>query len=350
MTVKELIERVRAEMGENVSENLEKITAMTQEIKHEENAPELLEALAQFAFEMVPPDVQQQMQETTFVNGKRMDQAFGEAAALVSADKCGEALPILEAISDKIAQHFEEEPRKWYSFRNPFEYHMFREFYPEETGYDRAPFDFAHYLELYAYALMDAGRTRDAEAAVKRAISFNPVSAEMHFELSEICKFTKNLPDLLKNCQEISRICTTPDRMARVCNDMGYFCQETGDFQSAATFYFESMRLNPVSTTEAELTDVVRRINASGQRFAPPTDEQVAAVFRRNHLIRYPNEELVRLALALKNQAQNYKRLDLEGLFTRVAFDLTNDPELKADLDRIDREFAAANGQNGSAQ
>lgn len=350
MTVNELMERVRAEMGDNVSENLEKITAMTAEVKHEENAAELLEALAQFAFEMVPPEIQQQMEETTFVNGKRMDQAFGEALALVNGNKSAEALPILKAISDKIAQYFEEEPRKWYSFRNPFEYHMFRQFYPDKTGFDRAPFDFAHYLVLYAYTLMDAGSTREAEAAVKRAISFNPVSAEMHFELSEICKFVKNLPDLLKNCQEISRICTTPDRMARVCNDMGYFCQETGDLQSAAVFYFESMRLNPVSVTEAELTDVVRHINAMGQRSAPPTDAQIDEVFRRNRIIRYPNGELVELALGMKNEAQKYQRLDLEGLFTRVAYDLTNNPELKADLDRIDREIAAKNGQGGNAR
>ena len=341
MTVNELMERVRAEMGDNVSENLEKIAALTQEIKREENAAELLEALAQFAFEMVPPEIQEQMQETTFVGGRRMDQAFGEALRLVNENKSAEAMPILKEISDKIAQHFETEPRKWYSFRNPFEYHMFRQFYPEVAGMDRAPFDFAHYLQLYAYVLMDEGDTRGAEAAVRRAIAFNPVSAEMHFELSEIFKFVKNLPDLLKNCQEISRLCTTADRMARVCNDMGYFCQETGDLQSAAVFYFESMRLNPSDVTETELTDVVRHINALGQRFAPPTDSQVDEVFRRSRIIRYPNGELVELALGMKNEAQKYQRLDLEGLFTRVAYDLTNEPALKADLDRIDREIAA---------
>lgn len=347
MTVKELMERVSAEMGENVSENLEKIADISQEIKREENAAELLEALAKYAFAMMPPETKKIMEETTFVDGRRMDQAFGAAQALINENKSAEALPILKAISDKIAEHFETKPQKWYSFRNPFEYHMFRQFFPDVKEFDRAPFDFGHYLETYAYALTDAGQMAEAEQAAKRAVAFNPVSADMYFELIEICKLTKNLPDLLKYCQEASKLCTTTDRMARVCNAMGYFCQETGDFQSAAVYYFESMRLNPVNSTEIELTDVVRRIRFEGGRFAPPTDAQVAEVFRKSHVTRYPNGELVELALGMKNEAQKYKRLDLEGLFTRVAFDLTNNPELKADLDRIDREFAAQNGAAG---
>ena len=344
MTVKELMERVSAEMGDNVSENLEKIAQAAQEIKREENAAELAEALARYAFEMMPPQARQFMEETTFVDGKRMDQAFGEALTLINENRSAEALPILRAISDKIAQYYESEPRRWYSLRNPFEYHMFRQFFPDVKEFDRTPFDFAHYLETLAYVLTDTGDMPEAEKAAKRALAFNPVSADMYFELLEICKLSKNLPDLLKYCQEASRLCTTADRMARICSDMGYFCQETGDLQSAAVFYFESMRLNPIKQTEAELTDTVRHIRFEGGRFAPPTDAQVAEVFRRSHLTRYPNGELVELALGMKNEAQKYKRLDLEGLFTRVAFDLTNNPELKADLERIDREIAAQNG------
>ena len=343
MTVNELMERVSAEMGENVSENLEKIAAVSEEIRREQNAEELLEALAKFAFAQMPPDLRKFMEDTTFVNGQRMDQAFGAALALINENKSAEALPLLKAISDKIAEYFENGEKKWFSFRNPFEYHMFRQFFPDEKEFDRAPFDFAHYLETYAYVLTDLGEMREAEQAAKRAVSFNPVSADMYFELIEISKLTNNLPDLLKYCQEASRLCTTVDRMARVCNSMGWFCQETRDFQSAAVYYFESMRLKPSAPTEAELTDVVRRIRFEGGRFAPPTDAQVAEVFRKSQVTRYPNGELVELALGMKNEAQKYKRLDLEGLFTRVAFDLTNNPELKADLDRIDREIAAQN-------
>ena len=345
MTVDELMKQVQGEMGDDPRANLKKISEIADTLRKEPNAAELLEALAAYAYAQMPAEDRAAMEETTFAAGKRMDQTFADAQKLIGENKPEEAAKLLGAISEKIEKYFENGDTKWFSFRNPFEYHMYRYFYPKDTNFERAPFDFAHYLVLYAYTLIEIGETRKAREALLRAILFNPVGADIRFEYAELCKFAKNMPDLLDSCRVTARIATSADRMARVCANLGYYCEEMGELYAAAVFYFESMRFLPSKPVETALQDVVRHMKTEGMKFVPPTKEQITATYTQFGVPEMPNSELINLALVLAKQAKEYKRLDLEGLFYRVAFDMTNNPEFKSELDRIDRAIAAAKAE-----
>ncbi len=341
MTVNELLDRVREQMGDNSAENLRIISDTAKTLRREENAPELLEALTQFAFSQMPEEDRKMMEETTFAAGRRMDQTFAQALKLIDRNEMQEAEKLLEAISDKIAEKFEGGEKTWFTFRNPFEYHTYRMLFPENTDFDRAPFDFSHYLNIYAYVLMENGKTRQAAAAAQRAVSFNPVGADVRFELAEIYKFANALPQLLDTCQAAMPLCTTADRMARVASDLGFYCAASMDLYSAAVFYFESMRFLPSPATEAELQDVIRRMNTSGQKFAPPTEGQVLDTYNKYSVMQPPNGMLIRLALVMAEQAKENDRPDLEGLFFRTAYDMTNDPEYLAKAEDAGRRMEA---------
>ena len=146
MNVTELMAQVRTEMTGNVKKDMEHIQDIMADLRNEPNSGELLAALAEYAFGMMPPEAREEMEKRTFVSGKRMDLAFGDALNLVRTHKITEAAAILSVISEKIAQYFEGDDPKYFCFRNPFEYHMYRMMYPEDTNFDRAPFDFSKYL------------------------------------------------------------------------------------------------------------------------------------------------------------------------------------------------------------
>ena len=341
MTVDEMMKQVQGELGDDPAANLKKIADFADTLRKEPNSAELLEALAAFAYEQMPAEDRAAMEETTFAAGKRMDQTFADALKLINADKAEEAAKLLGAISEKIEKYFENGETKWFSFRNPFEYHMYRYFFPDDKEFERAPFDFAHYLVTYAYTLIEIGETRAARNALLRAITFNPVGADIRFEYAELCKFAKNMPDLLESCRVTAKIAASADRMARVCANLGYYCEEIGELYAAAVFYFESMRFLPSKPVETALQDTVKHMKVEGIKFVPPTADQVKETFAKFNVPEMPNSDLVNLALVMAKQAQEYKRLDLEGLFYRVAFDMTNDPQFKAELERVDKAIAA---------
>ncbi len=339
MTVDELMNQIKKEMTGDLAKDLEHLSERASALRKEENAQELLEAIAEYAYEMMPEEQREQFTEQTFVRGKRMDLAFAEALQLVNEKNMQGAEEILSDISDKIAAYYENAKPRLFSFRNPFEYHMYRYFYPNDTDFDRAPFDFAHYLQLYGYVLLDNKKFSEADAALERAIRFNPVSADVRFEMAELCKIQRNRKKLLAINQETLRLCTTADRIARVLANMGFYCYYVGDFYEAAVFYFDSLRFQNSGAVEYELQDVLRHMKTYGQKFTPPTKGQTIDVYEKYGLQPPPNSDLVNLAVTLANSAQEYGKPELQGLFTRVAFDLTNDPHFKEELERIDRQI-----------
>ncbi len=340
MNVTELREKIKSEMTGDLKQDMQHLKDMAVSIKGEPNAAELAEAIAEYAYQMVPEETRGEMERTTMVNGKRLDQVYRDALALVDARKPAEAEPLLKALSDKIAECYEGE-KKWFSFRNPFEYHMYREFYPNDTQFDRAPFDFSGYLTLYGFVLIEQQNVPEAEAVLKRAIKFNPMACEPRFELAELYKLAHDRRHLLTLMQETMRYCTTADRIGRVLANMGYYCYDIQDFFSAAVFYFESIRFEPSKAVEAELQDTVRRMNQAGRKFAPPTNGQKLDTYEKYRLLQPPNSELINLALKLADSAREYNRPELEGLFVRVCWDLTRDEQFMTRLRYIDEEIAS---------
>lgn len=341
MTVTELTAQLRAETTGDIKTDIAHLQAVAEDLKNEPNADELTQAVAEYAFSLMPDDMRAEMEDRTFVNGTRMDMAYGKALGLVRDRKFDEAEPILAAISEKIAKYYEGSSPRFFSFRNPFEYHMYRFYYPRETDFDRAPFDFASYLALYGYVLVELHKTKQAEGVLERAGKMNPMSADARFELAELYKLTHNQPKLLEISQETLRLCTTADRIARVLCNLGYYCYAAEDFYSSAVFYFESLRFAPSQAVEFELQDVLRRMKTFGQKFAPPTHGQTIDVYEKYGMKQPPNSDLVNLAVTMIGQAKQYQRTDLEAFFNRVAFDLTNDSHFKEEMERLAAEKRA---------
>ena len=339
MTKNELMEQSRGEMSGDLGKDLAHLHARSLELRKEDNAEELIAALADYAYELMPPEQREEMTKRTFVLGKRMDQVFAQALKLVQDGNMTEAEKLLAALSDKITEYFEDAKPRLFSFRNPFEYHMYRYYYPNDVEFDRAPFDFAHYLELYGFVLVDNKKFDEADAVLERAIRFNPVSADVRFEMAELCKLRHDRKKLLAINQDTLRLCTSADRIARVLANMGYYCYMIGDLFEAAVFYFESLRFENSKPVEYELQDTMRQMKVYGQKFTPPTKGQTIDTYDKYGLQQPPNNELVNLAVTLAHSAQEAGKPELEGLFTRVAYDMTNNEVFRKELERIDREL-----------
>ena len=350
MNVTELMAQVRTEMTGDLKTDIRHLQNIMEDLRNEPNATELLRAVYDYANGILPADLRADMEERLYIDGKRMDQAYGEALALVRAGKTEDAAKILSAISEKAAQYFENGEHKYFSFRNPFEYHMYRMFYPEDTDFERAPYDFAAYLSLYGFVLLEQKNVPEARKALLRAQAFNPVSADARFELAELCKFAHNQDELLRVNQETLPLCTTADRFARVLSNMGFYCYVRQDFYSAAVFYFESLRFAPSQPVEMELQDVLRRMKTFGQKFAPPTHGQTIDVYEKYGLTPPPNPQLVNLAVTMIDQAKKFNRTDLEAFFNRCAFDLTNEPRFKEEMERLAAEKRTERAQGAAPE
>ena len=123
---------------------------------HEPNGEELAKRITELAFSLLPKEQQDQFMAATTLNGKRLDELFHEARELLNQEKYQEAAVSLRALTAKCEEGFGKESKlHYFSFRNPFEYHLYRMLYPGQSNLERAPYDFAMYCTLYGYALVE---------------------------------------------------------------------------------------------------------------------------------------------------------------------------------------------------
>lgn len=343
MTVQEVLAICNGSLTGDLQTDIAALQARMQKYAHEPNSEELLSAINDLAFSLLPKEQQDQFLETTCINGKRLDAVFADARKMVDDKRYQEAALTLHSIMAKSEQYFGEGSKiKYYSFRNPFEYHLFRQLYGTEQEFDRAPFDFCMFLTLYGYVLVELHRLEEAIDTLEKAIAFNPVNCDTRFELCEAFKLTMEPEKLLASIRDLVPIANSTYAISRVYANLGYYCIEIKDYDAAACFYYESLLYADHPGVQGEL---VHLRSLTGKRISPPTREEVLATFEKYDIPNGPSRELVALSVTLADQAIKLQKTELGAYFYTIAYDLTRDEDIKMRLEslkkRIDAEKAA---------
>lgn len=307
----------------------------SKEYAKEENGAELVNALAEMAFSLLPEEEQAKLRETSFIDGKRLDALYHEAEQLIRQKKMLEAEAILSQISDKIEEQFGEgkQPRAYFSFRNPFEYHMYLEFYATSKEFGRAPFDFSKYLLSYGYVLIELKQLEQAEAVLERSIRFNPMNPDARFELAELFKLKHQWDKLLAQTQENIKIACSSYLLARCYCDMGFYCVETQDYASALCFYYQSLFYMESRPVRMELRMLEQQM---GGKQEAPTRVQVEQACAKYKVPDGPSQQIIELACVLADGAEQQNRMDLAAFFCRIAWDLTRDKRFAEKCKELD--------------
>lgn len=339
MTVHEVTALCREGLVGELDTDLAFLEQQMRRFSGEKNADELLAAINEIALEQLPEEQRNYFFETTCINGKRLDIVFRDAMKLVQLQSYADAAVPLRAIAKKIETYFTKESGKtYYSFRNQFEYHTFLQLYGADQKFDRAPFDFAHYLLSYAYVLIELKKTDEALEMLELAVQFNPVNCDVRFELAELFKLTKQMPQLLSVTKDTLQFASSTYALARAYANLGYYCTERKDYEGAAHFYYESLVYNNHPGIKAELDLLSAKTKAP---IAIPNRKQVLATFAKYEIPNGPNEELILLAITLAGDAIAMNKLRLGYYFYTIALDLTRDPQIRKRLEDLKAQIEA---------
>lgn len=332
-TIQEALAICNANLTGDLKTDIPYLEGQVRRYAHEPNGEELAKRITELAFSLLPKEQQEQFMTATTLNGKRLDELFHEARELLSSEKYEEAAVTLRALTAKCQEGFGSGSKlHYFSFRNPFEYHLYRMLYPGQTDIERAPYDFAMYCTMYGYALVELGKLDEAVQALEQGIRFNPVSCDVRFELAEVYKLKREPEKLLAVTRDIFPIASSTYALSRVYANLGFYAIAIHAYEDAVCFFYESLVYNNHPGIQAELVNLRGLI---GHDIEPPTRKQVLAVFEKYELPANPSEELIRLALVLAQTAVQDEQLQLGAYFYSIAYDLTRDPEIKKQIDQI---------------
>ena len=297
-----------------------------------EDGKELAEEILALAISRLPQENQDYLNQMIYIGGQRLNAVYGEALNFANQHLTAKSLELTKQLYQHIREKFKEtDTSRFFSFRNLLESNLYYQLYNPTKNLLKTPFDFTRYISLHGYNLVELHRMDEAIPVLQEAIRFNPVNPDPRFELAEAYKALSNQKMLLETIRETLPICTSAYALARCYINMGYYCTEKKDYDSAICFYFESMIVEKHPAVPAELHNISL---ITGKKITPPTRKQVLAAFEKYKIKIGPGDEVMHVVTSLSNQAVERENWAEAVYYLYVIYDLTKDPAAKTMLER----------------
>ncbi len=333
MAYNDILEELRAKLGESADEN-EKLLKAEGERFAKEGDYDGLKAVGELIMENMPEERREEINRLTHLDGKRLNVIYDEIDALIKEKKYLEALPIAEKLYKKICLEFAEtEKAKFVSLRNPFEDNLCQFLFSEDKILNRTPFNFTMYLTTYAYLLIETGANIDAIPVLERAIEFNPIDVAPRFELAEIYKLIRNKKKVLEVSRETLKVAYSPLSIARCYSNIGYALTDSGDYEDAAAFYVASVMFAPNPAVPYEMQHLA---DLKGTPIRKPSIEEMVEVMKKYDIEYGPDKHVIEVSAQL---AAHYMGLgDKENAVQamKITYNLTLDEDIKKLIIQLD--------------
>ena len=215
------------------------------------------------------------------------------------------ALKELEDYMEILPFKFMEDPQfDYFYFNNPLEEKLFRKYFKTPKELKVIPFgdEYPRVFYLYGVVLMNLSEFDRAESALKKALSYNPVSGEILSTLSALYDGNYDLNNLKKTAVEILKFSYDPREIAKAYRDLGY-CY----YENHPRAQIELQLIN--SYLHIDETDIKKVLN----------DENIPANI---------NDDILEISMFLALDFEKKNLLNQSLYFYGVLYNLTHDEEV----------------------
>ena len=328
MTVEETLAKLRSHLTGNTDDDMKYLEAEAVNFMNgkDKERLEIIDGITKIMYEIMPEEKKKVINDMMYVDGSRLDVLYNKAEELVKNKEIEAAYEITTKIYNKIlAVYRETEESKYMCFRNPFEHQLYLNIYVVNKKLERAPFDLPKMMLLHAYILVEMRKPAEAAEVLNQAIRYNPVNVDVYFELAECYKVLCEPDKLLSSIKEALLIASTPYALSRCYANLGYYCIEKKDYDSAVCFYYESLIYAPHPGVQGELMHIA---SITRKKIQPPIREEVVAAFNKYGLTPGADKDLLAIAAALGQEAIKREDNNLARFYLIILYGLTRDEKV----------------------
>lgn len=166
-----------------------------------------------------------------------------------------EAYKKLDKYMNENRNYIPDEKVEYHVFGNDFEEKIFEKYFTVKRESRGIPFNVPIFMlyHYYAYFLVEQNRMDEAEKYLKIGLEYNPVSPQLLFELIDIYKKKGDWDNMNPYIESAFKYAYTPDAMARIYRDLGYYYVELQKLDVAAALYIYSLKYEQTEQAYAEL-------------------------------------------------------------------------------------------------
>ncbi len=307
-----------------------------QKYKDHELSREIIRACGRLMAQMIPQEDQASLQEILGKNFMGYKAAIEEAEFNIYRKRYDVALQILEGMISKI------ESIPLYENDSVSEYHTFDEIF-EELLYTQVtrptrtlrPADpnWTRGYYLYGNLLFELKRYEEAQAALKKALRWNPVSAEINFEYIEIFKMLGDLDTFFQLTKDMFRYAFHASDIARVYRNLAYYFVEKELYNEAMGCLQLSGIFQESKTAPAEMYYILQLTQGKAKAPAPP---EMKGIAERYGFSLGVCEDVIQLAYSLGMMSKKKDQKQAAKYYLEIVHDLTKSEHVKAQLKELE--------------
>ena len=338
-TINEIFNRLS---GDNETD-LKYLKEQADKHKDDENATEIIRALGRKIFELLPDEAKTELNQIIGNEIDTINSTVEEARFQLSKNNPEKAEELLKSVIDSIPFEFkDDEECGYFCFDNALEITIFAISEKYEKNIRKATYNFAEIYYLYAYSLIESNKLDEAENALKTALKWNPVSATIMGELSEIYKHKKDYDNYLYWSRRIIQYATSSKMLARGYRNIAYYYCDIGEYEKSAVIYYLSIFFEESKQATSELFYISEKL---GKIPEAPKPEYIKALFEQENIQYGASDFVICAAYQISKTCLDNDDKENALYYLYIIYDLTHDEsildiinEIKKNLDDMNDE------------
>ena len=306
--------------------DLEYLKEESEKYKDHEFGKEILRAIGRMMYEMLPDDRKKDLDEALGRDMMGIDAAIEEVRFNIYKKDFDKALRLIEDTvqeQEKAPMFEDDSVSEYHNFREPMEEFLYAELDHPEKTLRGATINYAEMYMLYGCILVELKRLDEAEAALKKAMKWNPVAANIAFEHAETMKMRGRIDDFLDCTKKIFKYAFRPADLARCYRNLSYYFVEKKEYETAVCCLLFSTQFEKHDLVQSELYYISQ---VSGKMFNP-TEEELNKCFEENEIPLGPNVEILKIAYGYGRHFYESGNMDAAAYFLSIFANFINDEE-----------------------
>ncbi len=297
---------------------------------------EIIRACGRLLYKCVPDDKKAEFDRIVNNDVTSYESVLEEVRFKQHEKKFDEALALMEGMIRKL------EEANMFADDQVSEYHCFNEFFEEalyrmnakpskEVRHATIPMDDIY--TQYGSILIDLQRPKDAEAALAKAMHWNPACAQIAFERAETCKLQGDMEGFFRLTLDTFKYAFRPKQVARCFRNLGFYFTEKELWEESVACHTMSLQFDRESTLAmSELYYIQQK---AGRVIPPPKMEYLREIAEKYGFPVGADPDVLGLSYSYgKHFAEEGDTAGARYCW-QITYDLTDDEEIKEMMDRL---------------
>ena len=336
MNFEKIMQNITSGLTGDCEKDIQYLMEQCEKYKDHEMGQEIVRACGRLIFKCVPEDRKAEISRAFNNYLTSWESVLEEASFKQHEKKFDEALAMIEGLIQKF------EASGMFSDDQVSEYHCFNEFFEEalyrfhaepEKDLRRADIPFDEIYMLQGSLLIDLQRPLDAEAALEKALRWNPASAQIAFEHAETAKIRGDMDLFFRRTLDVFRYAFRPNLVARCFRNLGYYFVEKEQWEDAVACFTMSLRFD--NESHMAMSELYYIQQKAGRTIPQPTMDELRNIAEKYGFPVGADPDVLGLSYNYGKRFAEQGDADGARYCWQITYELTGDEDIRKMMDEL---------------